>query len=206
MKFLSIARAVEAEVPKIKGSRFIGFVSPVTSRQDALAVVAARRAIFPQANHHCFAYTLASPPESFASDDGEPHNSAGRPILHVLQQHDVLNVCLVVSRIFGGTKLGTGGLVRAYNSAAKCAMEAASVQETCVQHIVSVLVPIHAVAVVKKALHRFDGHVETLTIEGDSAILVSRLPLTHAMAFESMVSESTNGRAIISQTPHIDAS
>ncbi|OQR94318.1 hypothetical protein ACHHYP_01461 [Achlya hypogyna] len=202
MKFLSIARAVEAEVPKIKGSRFIGFASPVTSRQEALAVVATRRTLFPQANHHCFAYTL--PGEAFASDDGEPHNTAGRPILQALTQHDVLNVCLVVSRIFGGTKLGTGGLVRAYGSAAKYVMEAAVIEESCTKHHITIIVPMASIAAVKKALHRYEGVVNSLTIEDSMAVFDTSLPVAHAAALESMLSETTNGRAVLMPIGEVD--
>ncbi|OQS02586.1 ABC transporter [Thraustotheca clavata] len=196
MNFRCITRAIEAEGAKVKGSRFVGFASPVRSRKEALDVVASRRALLPQANHHCFAYSIAQPSEMFSSDDGEPHNTAGRPILQVLSQYDVQNVCIVVSRVFGGTKLGTGGLVRAYNNAAKYVMDAATIEESCTKHEMQLVVPVSFIASVKKTLHRYDGQITNLTIDGQFATFDANVPSTNAIEFNKILGEATNGRAI----------
>ncbi|KAF0716829.1 hypothetical protein DYB37_007897 [Aphanomyces astaci] len=201
MHFSTIAKAIEAELlPKIKGSRFIGFIAPVTSRQDALNVVSQRRAMYPQANHHCFAYSLAVANESYCSDDGEPHSTAGRPIQQVLSQHRVQDACLVVSRIFGGTKLGTGGLVRAYAGAAELVMSEATIVETQLSTSRTVQVPIRYAEMVKKSIVNFDGRVTSLDFGVDSAALTVQIPLVHSTAFHTYVNELTGGRAAFSSS------
>ncbi len=117
--------AVESEIV-IKKSRFISRVAYASDRDQAQHWLARARADYPDARHHCWAYRLGSPqtPRSQAfSDDGEPGGTAGKPILNVLQHQPVGDVMLIVIRYFGGTKLGAGGLVRAYSQAAQTAME-----------------------------------------------------------------------------------
>ncbi|NNJ71558.1 MAG: YigZ family protein [Enterobacterales bacterium] len=112
---------VELEVKK---SRFICQLLPCDNKGTAKALLASVRSQFADANHHCWAYQIG-PDASLlqaCSDDGEPHGTAGRPMLNVLAHAGVTNVLAVVSRIFGGTKLGTGGLARAYSQAVKQAL------------------------------------------------------------------------------------
>ncbi|MEZ6196578.1 MAG: YigZ family protein [Planctomycetota bacterium] len=111
---------------KVKASRFLARVFPVRSREEAEAALTAVRRLHHDARHHCWAWRLG-PPESateLANDDGEPGGSAGPPILGALRRAEVLDALCVVTRWFGGTKLGTGGLVRAYGEAAALALEA----------------------------------------------------------------------------------
>ena len=113
-----------------KKSRFIGEVVPVASEEEVQAYLESVRKKHYNANHHCFAYVLGEKNQTErASDDGEPSGTAGRPILHVLQAEEIRNALLVVTRYFGGTLLGTGGLTRAYTAAAKAAVDAAKVVE-----------------------------------------------------------------------------
>lgn len=122
------AVAVEYEIKK---SRFIAWADYAPSREAALVLLAQARQTYPDARHHCWAYLLGSPQVAVSaamSDDGEPAGTAGKPILNVLQHKGVGDIMLVVSRYFGGIKLGAGGLVRAYSAAAQMAMEALPVQ------------------------------------------------------------------------------
>lgn len=114
------AGPVDAEL-EITRSRFLARLRPVTTRDEVHAALDAARAAHPAANHHCFAYQLGSPHsgEAAMSDDGEPSGTAGRPIFTVLRHQDVGDVLIVVTRYFGGVKLGAGGLVRAYMAAAQ---------------------------------------------------------------------------------------
>lgn len=107
----------------IKGSRFLATVAPADSPEAARAVVDAVAARHPRANHHCWAFRL-SDGTTRSSDDGEPSGSAGRPILARLEGRDAADVVVVVTRWFGGTKLGVGGLVRAYGGCAGAALDA----------------------------------------------------------------------------------
>lgn len=109
-----------------KRSRFLARAVPLRSEEDALAVLAARRKEHYAARHHCYAYVLGPKNETVRfSDDGEPSGTAGKPILEVLLGSGLHNALVVVTRYFGGTLLGTGGLVRAYAAAARDALDKA---------------------------------------------------------------------------------
>jgi len=95
----------------------VGLAAPASSPEDAAAVIAAAVGRWSDARHHCFAWLLADG-RSRSSDDGEPGGSAGRPILAQIEGHDLADVAVVVTRWFGGTKLGVGGLIRAYGGCA----------------------------------------------------------------------------------------
>ncbi len=107
-----------------KKSRFIGRVWPVETEEEALAKIAEMKKQHYDATHNCWAYVLKSGAMRF-SDDGEPGGTAGNPMMQVLQKENLFNVCCVVTRYFGGTLLGAGGLVRAYTKGAKIAIDAA---------------------------------------------------------------------------------
>ena len=107
-----------------KKSRFIGRVWPVETEEEALAKIAEMKKQHYDATHNCWAYVLKSGAMRF-SDDGEPGGTAGNPMMQVLQKENLFNVCCVVTRYFGGTLLGAGGLVRAYTKGAKIAVDAA---------------------------------------------------------------------------------
>ena len=117
----------EAEIVE-KKSRFIATVRPVKSEEEALEFIETMRKKYWNATHNCFAYVLG---ERFqvqrCSDDGEPSGTAGKPMLDVLLGEEIHDVVVVVTRYFGGTLLGTGGLVRAYSGATKAGLEASTV-------------------------------------------------------------------------------
>lgn len=109
----------EAEIVE-KKSRFIANVMPIESEEEALAYLESIRKKHWNARHHCFAYVIGERNElARCSDDGEPQGTAGKPMLDVIFGAEVHNVIVVVTRYFGGTLLGTGGLVRAYSLATK---------------------------------------------------------------------------------------
>ncbi|MFT4105432.1 MAG: YigZ family protein [Lacrimispora sp.] len=103
-----------------KKSRFIACTRPVKTEEEALAFIEEMRKTYWDARHHCYAWVIGKKGEhKRCSDDGEPAQTAGRPILDVLEGEGVVGACVVVTRYFGGTLLGTGGLVRAYSGAAQ---------------------------------------------------------------------------------------
>lgn len=128
MVIRTLASTVHHEIPRIKGSRFLASAAPVDDEAEALAFVDAARASWPDATHHCWAFRLEGD-RSRSSDDGEPGGTAGAPILQRITGQDLHGVVVVVTRWFGGTKLGTGGLVRAYGQAAAEALEQAGFVE-----------------------------------------------------------------------------
>ena len=117
MKEKMVYQGAEAEIIE-KKSRFIATVCPVQSEEEALHFIAEQKKKYWNAAHNCFAFVVGSQPEiQRCSDDGEPGGTAGRPMLEVLLGAELHNTAVVVTRYFGGTLLGTGGLVRAYSKA-----------------------------------------------------------------------------------------
>ncbi|WP_339669455.1 YigZ family protein [Dasania marina] len=131
MSYLVPQSAVRFELEE-KRSRFICYLQPVHSRAQALGFLTQLKQQYPDASHHCWAYVIGNPqnPQSMAAnDDGEPSGTAGKPMLQVLQYRQIGNIIAVVVRYFGGTKLGVGGLVRAYTAAVQQATEQLALQQ-----------------------------------------------------------------------------
>ena len=123
---------------EIKKSVFYGRATFASDRQSAMAFLNDVKLEFPDARHHCWAYLFGDPqsPTSAAmNDDGEPNNTAGKPILNVLQHKEIGDIVIVVARYFGGIRLGAGGLVRAYSTCAQMTMENIKTERR--KHIVS---------------------------------------------------------------------
>ena len=122
-----------------KKSRFIASVAPVTTEQEALDFIAAKKKEYWDARHNCYAYIIGSYQEIMrCSDDGEPAQTAGRPMLDVLLSTSVYNIVVVVTRYFGGVLLGTGGLVRAYQGAVKEGLSHCVLLEQCLGRLLSI--------------------------------------------------------------------
>ncbi|MDR1790095.1 MAG: YigZ family protein [Propionibacteriaceae bacterium] len=119
----TIAAAVESRI-EVKKSVFLGLLAPVKTVAEADAIITARRKEHYSARHHCTALIVADTQRS--SDDGEPGGSAGLPMLTVLRHHELTDVLAIVTRYFGGTLLGVGGLIRAYSDAVAAAIAAAT--------------------------------------------------------------------------------
>lgn len=110
-----------------KRSRFIGYCKPVSSEQEAIDFINEKRSEHWNATHNVYAYSLRDGNIKRYSDDGEPSGTAGMPTLDVITKNEIYDVCIVVTRYFGGVLLGTGGLVRAYSQGAKLALEAGGI-------------------------------------------------------------------------------
>lgn len=121
--YITILGESESEIT-VERSRFIAAAKHIESEQEALDFIAQKRSQYHDAKHNCFAYSLYGG-TARSSDDGEPHGTAGMPMLDVILGNEIYDVCVVVTRYFGGVLLGTGGLVRAYSSATKGAIESA---------------------------------------------------------------------------------
>lgn len=133
-----VYKTIGAPSPEIlykdKKSKFFAAAFPVTSEDEVKPIVEELRKKYHTANHVCYAWQLGEKERSYrANDDGEPNNSAGMPIYGQIQSFDVTNVLITVTRIFGGTKLGVGGLIQAYKTAAQMALESAEIVERVIQ-------------------------------------------------------------------------
>ncbi len=117
--------AAHEAVVEIKKSRFIARAAQASDRAAAMALLERSRADYPDARHHCWAYLIGNPETASGAamnDDGEPSGTAGKPILNVIRHKGIGDVMVVVSRYFGGVKLGAGGLTRAYSNAAEAVL------------------------------------------------------------------------------------
>lgn len=144
-----------------KGSRFLAVVRPVEDIAAARAVRAELAREHLDASHHCWAERIGWPPEERSSDAGEPHGTAGEPIARALRSHELSDVVAVVIRWFGGTKLGKGGLVRAYRGAVVAALESGTFEDRHPMTVLRVRVPYGKVGAVKRLIR--PGEVELLS-------------------------------------------
>jgi len=130
---------------EIKRSHFLGLAARTTSEAQAREFIASRRALYPDARHHCSAFIIANPGATSterSNDDGEPSGTAGKPMLEVLRGSQIFDVTVVVTRYFGGTLLGTGGLVRAYSQATAQALEQLSLCRRSQQYLWQLRAPV----------------------------------------------------------------
>ncbi|MBQ1830507.1 MAG: YigZ family protein, partial [Ruminococcus sp.] len=124
--YKTVAREASDEFVE-KRSRFIGYVKPVKTEEEAVAFINQKRSEHWDARHNVYAYSLREGNIKRYSDDGEPSGTAGMPVLDVIVKNEIYDVCVVVTRYFGGVLLGTGGLVRAYSQGSKIALESGGI-------------------------------------------------------------------------------
>lgn len=180
---------------EIKKSRFITDLGPVATVEEAQAFIKDVRATYPDAGHHCYAFLIGPPGSTTTvgmSDDGEPHNSAGRPMLNVLTHCDLGDVVAVVTRYWGGTKLGKGGLVRAYSGGVQLALEACEIGEKVDWATLAITFDYDAVTGVKRTL---PGYEATVTDEsyGEKALFTLELPSEKVDDLKDALTELTSG-------------
>ena len=185
----------------VQGSEFLGHVRPVDSVDAAEAFIDAVTDEYADATHNVPAYRVrAGDPETeghflreYASDEGEPSGSAGKPALNVLTQQDLENCAVVVTRYYGGTNLGVGGLVRAYSRAVKEAVEAAGVVEERPHEQLGITVDYDDSGTVRSILES-EGYAFDADYEADVSFDV-RVPLAEAEALRDRLRSATSGRA-----------
>ena len=172
--YRTLAEQAEAEV-EIRRSRFLALLAPVADEQEARDVITRRRADHPKARHHCTAFVLD--PDSRTrrfSDDGEPAGTAGAPILDVLVGHGLTYALAVVTRYFGGTLLGAGGLVRAYGDATSQAVAAARIVTRSQRIPVTVTVDYALAAAIDRMAHAAGWTTESQY--GAEVVVTLRIP------------------------------
>ena len=180
-----------------KRSEFIGNISPVSTEEEAIAFVNKIKKQYADAKHNVYAYLLRENSITRFSDDGEPHGTAGLPVLDVLRKEGVTNVAMVVTRYFGGILLGTGGLVRAYSQGAKMALDAAG--KSTVEELTA-----FTLRVSYSDLQKVEPILENQTMLKLGTVYENDVRLSFAIrtneyeALLKALTERTNGRAILS--------
>lgn len=187
---------VEEEILR---SRFITTVACTPTVDAARSFIDEMRAEFADASHNCWAYVVGPPGSSAQngmSDDGEPHGTAGRPMLTVLLHSGVGDITAVVTRYFGGTLLGKGGLVRAYSGGVQMALESLPVAEKVEKRRLSLLIDYSAVTPVQRMLPDY----ETEMLDESYGVDVNyrlQMPVEQVERFRLDIGELTNGQAVI---------
>jgi len=157
--YLTVEQPAEA-LFKDKGSKFIGLAYPVQNEQQVKEILQGLKKEHHTANHHCYAYRLGADKLAFrASDDGEPSNTAGRPILGQIQSNDLTDILIVVVRYFGGTLLGVSGLIHAYKTTAAEVIKAAKIVEKQILFPYTIRFPFEQLNDVMKILKQSEAKI-----------------------------------------------
>lgn len=173
--YLRPAMPVHAEL-EIKHSRFICYISPVSGRAEADKFVRTIKQLHPKANHNCWSYIAGRPDDPHqwnSSDDGEPKGTAGQPMLNVLQHNDIGEICAVVTRYFGGVKLGTGGIARAYSQSVQEALRLLQTETVIPTSTIRFTLPYNLTGDIEHLISRFNVRIserkfgDQLQIEGE---------------------------------------
>ena len=195
MNYFTISANAKASFIE-KRSEFIGYIAPVRTNDEAVAFINSIKAEHRKAKHNVYAYILREDNISRYSDDGEPQGTAGVPVLDVLKKRELTDVCVVVTRYFGGILLGGGGLVRAYSHAASLACDAAHIMDMCLCHRLKITADYGMYGKISYLLPNY----ETITVNSDfgSDVVLEILVLSEKLeALTKELTEVTNGTAEI---------
>lgn len=191
--YLIPAREVSEQL-NVKNSRFIATIKPVFSVDEAKAFIAHIKDKYSDASHNVPAFIVGHGVTviTHCNDDGEPSGTAGRPALAVLQGSGLGDVAVVVTRYFGGTKLGKGGLVRAYTDAVKMVLEKTPCAERVPSYTVKTTVPYSWYERLRRLIEKFNGHVlgENFTVD---VTVTARFAIEDYQAFQVGLSGASHG-------------
>ena len=186
----------EAEIVE-KKSRFIAHVFPVESESEALEQIEKTKKKYWDARHNCYAYVIGIDGKlQRYSDDGEPGGTAGMPMLEVLLGEEVKNTLVVVTRYFGGTLLGTGGLVRAYSKSTKEGLLAAGIKECVLYRRINITVDYSLSGKIQYEAAQ-GGHLTEDTVYAENVLFKLLVKTGSADGFAKRITDVTNGRAEI---------
>ena len=174
-------------------SVFIGEAMPVTCEADALSFIAYVKKKYPDARHHVYAYVLRDNSIMRFTDDREPQGTAGMPVLDAIRKNGCVDVVIVVTRYFGGTLLGTGGLVRAYSAAATGALKEANIIVYDLYSEIKITVSYSDYQKISSQLDGLGVHLED-TKYTDNVILLGKARKDDAESIEKKLTEITSGR------------
>jgi len=196
--YLTPAKHAEHEI-KIKGSRFIGLVYRVQNAAEAEAYLDSIRKKEHAATHHCYAWVAGLDKEEFRySDDGEPNGTAGLPIYRVITGRNLKNTLVIVVRYYGGTKLGTGGLTRAYSQATGEVLDLAGTVEKLICRRLKFIVPFPLYDRVMRIIST--GNYKIIDQQfADDVSLEIEIRLSHIKAFKNQIIELSGGQIDITE-------
>ncbi len=185
-----------------KRSRFIGYIKPVTTKDEAVEFINSIKSKHWDATHNVYAYVLRDGQTRRYSDDGEPQGTAGMPVLDVLLKENVTDCVVVATRYFGGILLGGGGLVRAYSHTAKIAVDAGGVVTMSLCSIMSVECDYNFYGKMNSLVPEFGGMVDD-TDFGENVRMKFRIPSENESAFRKKLTDSSFGKVSAVKTGEI---
>lgn len=197
-EFETIAQHVRVEIPKIKGSRFIGDAWPVQTEEGAKARLTKVASDFRKATHHCYAFSVDDGRLERSFDAGEPGGTAGPPILRRIHSSGLTNVLVVVTRYFGGTKLGAGGLIRAYGEAAKAVLTECDRVAGVIESVLKVTFAYDDVSPAMRTIERFDARI-LRTQYADRTSVEIAVRTSQVADFESALGDALKSRGWVEQ-------
>lgn len=187
-----------------KKSRFIAHVFPISEEQEALSIIETVKKKYWDARHNCYAYVIGKNNEiQRFSDDGEPQGTAGKPILEVITGTNLRNTLIIVTRYFGGTLLGTGGLVRAYSQASKRGIENAVIKKVCTGVKVQITVDYNSIGKVKYIISQIGVRLVEEQYSGN-VLLVVEMPKRMTEELKTRITDATNGQAMFDDEKEIE--
>ena len=196
-KYKTILTQAEAEIVE-KKSRFIATVRPVKTEEEAKAFIEEMKKKYWNATHNVFAYQIGERNElQRFSDDGEPQGTAGMPVLSVLKGEDIKDTAIVVTRYFGGTLLGTGGLVRAYQKATQTGLENSVIIDKQIGRKLTIGTDYNGLGKLQYLIAK-DELTTIDTVYTEKVELILMVPKEKEQSFEKEVTEATSGNADIS--------
>ena len=192
MSYKTVRREASDEFTEQR-SRFIGFAKPVKTEEEAVAFINSKKKEYHDARHNVYAYSLRENNLKRYSDDGEPHGTAGVPVLDVIVKSGVTDVVVVVTRYFGGILLGAGGLVRAYTNGAKIALASAGIV-TMEQSVFMKIATDYSRYGKISSLISENGAVLDDTIFEDNVSLCFHIKKDSSYAFQKKLADATAGQ------------
>ena len=178
--YTTIAQATDEVLFKEKSSKFFGYAFPIVSEEEVKPLIDILRKQHPHAVHYCYAYQIGTKKISYrANDDGEPSNTAGAPIYGQIQSFGLTNVLLVVVRIFGGIKLGVGGLITAYKTTAQLVLEEAEIIEKTIDIHFLISFDYKNMNKVMRVIKekKLDIVTQTMELEEDSGLALGKIEI-----------------------------
>lgn len=183
---------------KVKRSVFIGSADSASDPQDAIDYINRVRQEFHDATHNCYAYRIDADTFRY-SDDGEPSGTAGKPILAMLDKYHLMRVVMVITRYFGGVKLGTGGLIRAYSQAAEEVIQNGRLRDYVAWGKMKITYPYALTRQVQYWVNQFGGSVDSSSFDTEVTAQV-RIPLANCEPFRQQLIAG-GGNQITVSTP-----
>ncbi|MCK5808955.1 YigZ family protein [bacterium] len=185
---------------KEKGSRFISYLTPVSSSEDAEEALKKLRKEHYNSTHVCFAWRLGNGDETAFrySDDGEPNGTAGLPIYNTVKGSELFNILVASVRYYGGTKLGTGGLLRAYSASAKGVVEVVNRKIVIPKQLCTLTVPFKQISIVTHTIEQTEeGDIVSRNYKVDGVVLGVNIPVESVNDFREKIVEATASQTTV---------